>query len=66
MRLHQLVSECKVLFMAPITRRKGNHFSTLHDVYDCDESVHEDQGKMKGDNQEVQAAIRAQVKDLTS
>ena len=45
--------------MAPVARRKGNRFSTLHDVYDRDESIHEDQGMMKGDNEEVQAAMRA-------
>jgi hypothetical protein len=61
-----LVSERKFLSMAPVTRRKGNHFPTLHDEDDCDESGHEDQGMTKGDNEEVQAAIRAQIEDLTN
>ena len=52
--------------MAPITRRKGNHFPTLHDEDDRDESVHEDQETTKGDNEEVQVAIRAQIIDLTN
>jgi hypothetical protein len=50
--------------MALVTRRKSNRFSTLHDVYNHNESVHEDQGTTKGDNKEVQAAIRAQIEDL--
>jgi hypothetical protein len=64
--LHQLVLERKFLSMAPVTKRKGNRFSTLHDVYDRDESVHEDQGTTKGDNEEVQVAMRAQIEDLTA
>ena len=50
--------------MAPVTRRKGNNFSTMHDADDHDESVHEDQGTTKGDNEEVQAAMRIQIEVL--
>jgi hypothetical protein len=61
-----LVSKRKFLSMALVTRRKGNHFATLHDEDDREESGHEDQGTTKGDNEEVQVAMRAQIKDLTN
>jgi hypothetical protein len=61
-----LVLECKFLSIVSVTRRKGNRFSTLHDVHDRDELVHEDQGMTKGGNEEVQAAMRAQIEDLTT
>ena len=61
-----MVSERKFLSMAPVTKRKGNRFSTLHDVDDCEESVHEDQGTTKGDNEEVQVAMRIQIEELTA
>jgi hypothetical protein len=44
--------------MAPITRRRGNRFTTMHEADNHDKSVHEDQGMTKGDNKEVQAATR--------
>ena len=52
--------------MAPVTRRKGNRFPTQHDEDDREESGHEDQRTTNGDNEEVQAAMRAQIEDLTS
>jgi hypothetical protein len=52
--------------MAPITTRKGNNFSTMHNIDDRDELVHEDQGTTKGDNEEVQVAMRIQIEDLTA
>ena len=61
-----MVSERKFLSMALVTRRKGNHFSTLHDVYDRDESVHKDQRATKGENEEVQIALRIQIEELTA
>jgi hypothetical protein len=64
--LHQLVSERKFLSMAPVTRRKGNCFPTQHDENDHEESGHEEQRTTNGDNEEVQAAMRAQIKDLTN
>jgi hypothetical protein len=61
-----LVSEPGFLSMAPITTRKGNNFSTMHNIDDRDELVHEDQGTTKGDNEEVQVAMRIQIEDLTA
>jgi hypothetical protein len=61
-----LVSEPKFLSMALVTRRKGNHFPTLYDEDDRDELVHEDQWTIKGDNEEVHAAMGAQIEDLTN
>jgi hypothetical protein len=52
--------------MAPVTRRRGNHFSTMHDTDNCDELVHEDQLMTKGDNEEFLAAMRIQIEDLTA
>jgi hypothetical protein len=52
--------------MALVTRRKDNRFPTLHDEDDHDESEHKDQGTTKGDNEEVHAAMRAQIADLTN
>jgi hypothetical protein len=51
--------------MAPVTRRKSNHFPTQHDEDDHEESGHEEQRMTNGDNEEVQAAMRAQIEDLT-
>ena len=42
-RLHQLVSEYLLFSMAPITSGKGNRYASLHDVYDCEELVREEQ-----------------------
>jgi hypothetical protein len=54
-----LVSERRFLSMAPVRRRKGNHFPTQHDEDDREESGHEEQRTTNGDNKEVQAAMRA-------
>jgi hypothetical protein len=61
-----LVSKRKFLSMAPVTRRKGNHFLTQHDEDDHKESGHEEQRTTNGDNEEVQVAMRAQIEDLTN
>jgi hypothetical protein len=61
-----LVSERKFLSMAPITRRKGNRFPTQQDEDDREESGHEEQRTTNGDNEDVQAAMRAQIEDLTN
>jgi hypothetical protein len=61
-----LVSERKFLSMAPVTRRKGNRFPTQQDEDDCEESGHEEQRTTNGDNEDVQAAMRAQIEDLTN
>ena len=61
-----MVSEHKFLSIALVTRRKGNRFSTMHNADDRDESVHDDQGTTKGDNEEVQLVIRIQTEDLTA
>jgi hypothetical protein len=61
-----LVSEHKFLSMAPITRRKGNRFSTQHDEDNREELGHEEQRMTNGDNEEVQAAMRAQIEYLTN
>jgi hypothetical protein len=66
LRLHQSVSERKFLSMAPVTRRKGNRFPTQHDEDDREESGHEEQRTTNGDNEEIQAAMRAQIEDLTN
>jgi hypothetical protein len=52
--------------MAPVTRRKGNRFPTQHDEDNREESGHEEQRMTNGDNEEVQAAMRAQIEDLTN
>jgi hypothetical protein len=52
--------------MAPVTRRKGNHFPTQHDEDDREESGHEEQRTTNGDKEEVQTAMRAQIEDLTN
>jgi hypothetical protein len=52
--------------MARVTRRKGNRFPTHHDEYDREESGHQEQGTTNGDNEEVQAAMRAQIEDLAN
>jgi hypothetical protein len=61
-----LVSESKFLSMAPVTRRKGNRFPTQQDEDDREESGHEGQRTTSGDNEDVQAAMRAQIEDLTN
>jgi hypothetical protein len=61
-----LVSERKFLSMAPITRRKGNRFPTQHDEDNHEELGHEEQRMTNGDNEEVQATMRAQIEDLTN
>jgi hypothetical protein len=61
-----LVSKRKFLSMAPVTRRKGNRFLTQHDKDDREESGHEEQRTTNRDNEEVQAAMRAQIEDLTN
>jgi hypothetical protein len=61
-----LVSEHKFLSIAPVTRRKGNRFPTQHDEDDREESGHEEQRTTNGDHEEVQAAMRAQIEDLTN
>ena len=52
--------------MALVTRRKGNRFPIQHDEDDREESGHEEQRTTNGDNEEVQVAMRAQIKDLTN
>ena len=61
-----MVSEHKFLSLALVTRRKGNHFPTLHDENDREESRHEEQRTTNEDNEEVQVAMRAQIEDLTN
>jgi hypothetical protein len=52
--------------MAPVTRRKGNRFPTQHDEDEHEESGHEEQRTTIVDNEEIQAAMRAQIEDLTN
>jgi hypothetical protein len=65
-RLHQLVSEPGFLSMAPVTRKGGNRYASLHDVYERSDSVHEDlEATPEGHEEDLQAALRAQIEDLT-
>jgi hypothetical protein len=65
-RLHQLVSEPSFLSMAPITRKGGNRYASLHDVYECSDSFHEElEATPKGHEEDLQAALRARIEDLT-
>jgi hypothetical protein len=65
-RLHQLVSELGFLSMAPITRKGGNRYASLHDMYEHSDSVHEDpEATPEGHEEDLQAALRARIEDLT-
>jgi hypothetical protein len=65
-KLHQLVSELSFLSIAPVTRRRGNRYASLHDVYERAELVHEEpEATSEGHKEDLQAALRAQIEDLT-
>jgi hypothetical protein len=65
-RLHQLVSKLNFLSMAPVTRKGGNRYASLHDVYERSNSVHEEpEATPKGHKEDLQVALRAQIEDLT-
>jgi hypothetical protein len=65
-RLHRLVSEPGFLSIAPVTRKGGNRCASLHDVYEHSDSVHEEpEATSEGHEEDLQAALRARIEDLT-
>jgi hypothetical protein len=61
-----LVSEPSFLSMAPITRKGGNRYASLYDMYERSDSVHEEpEVTPEGHEEDLQAALRARIEDLT-
>jgi hypothetical protein len=61
-----LVLELSFLSMALVTRRRGNRDASLHDAYECANSVHEEpEATPERHEEDPQAALRAQIVDLT-
>ena len=61
-----MVSELSFLSMALVTRRRGNRYANFHDAYESAESIHEEpEVTLEGHEEDLQAALRAQIEDLT-
>jgi hypothetical protein len=53
-RLYKLVSKRQLLSMDPVTRGKGNRYVSLHDVYECEESICGEQAATQWQHMEEQ------------
>ena len=52
--------------MALVTRRRGNRYASLHDVYGRADSVHEEpEATHEGHEEDLPVALRAWIEDLT-
>ena len=66
-RLHQLVSELCLLSMVLVSRRRGNRDASLHNVYKRADLVYEElKATLEGYEEDLRAALRAQIEDLTT